>query len=440
MSFTAKLDDVYVKYLLNDRDVSKTLPYVNISRTTLLKYIRIKECLDFSLLPEMDLKKDKLTIEMAIYLCDHVLNPTMQAEIYPKIKTLKKPDKKRVIGESCECLLCADTKVAFEETPCCGNILCEGCLMRVYDEAIDSTHFKPVRCPFCSQCFTLKEVKKFLCKKYYYGVRGRQKPKYLHDWRNNKKYRQNLSCNFTYSRNLHRKYLMMIDAIEDIQRKPQGERILNKENLKSRDFSKVGDKSLYYGSCSACTPPVSNLRPMHWGHIKMCTVEKQCAQGDGELAVLEPHMFLCVVCKSLQEPEDATIKKCPHCGIKTLKPEGCNYVVCGDHRWCWICNERLEVNHDGHNTHYYTGLDGASPYASECRKSLEQNKPLFTLRSCDCSACSPFGGAPLCKTLDCMKRALWRPPLQEQVRPGDFKLTREYCHDCHTSLWKNHRE
>ena len=427
MSFTTKLDDVYVKYLLNDRDVTKSLPYVTMSRPTLLRYIRIKECLDFSLLPEMDLKKNRLTIEMAIYLCDHVLNPAMQAEIYPQIKTLKKPDKKRVIAESCECMLCADTKVAFEETPCCGHILCEGCLMHVYDEAIDGIHFKPVRCPFCSQCFTLKEVRKFLQKKYFYGFN--KKPKYLHDWRNNKKYRQNLSCNSTYSRNLHRKYLMMIDAIEDTQRKRLEDRILNKDNLKSRDFSEVGDKSLYYGSCTACTPPVSQVRRVDWGHIHMCTVEKQCAQGDGELAVLEPNMFLCTVCKSYQEPEDATIKQCPHCGIKTLKPEGCNYVVCGDHRWCWICNERLEVNHDGHNTHYYTGLEGASPYASECRKSLEQDKPLFILDRCDCSACSPFGGAPLCKTLDCRERALWR-----RTESSNFKLTREYCNDCHIAM------
>jgi hypothetical protein len=197
------------------------------------------------------------------------------------------------------------------------------------------------------------------------------------------------------------KYFSTIDAIEDIDRVPICDRI----SKHSRDFS-VGDPLKYYGACTSCTPAVSRRHHIDWGHIQMCSVEKQCAQADGGLAVLEPHMFLCIVCKSLQEPEDATFKKCPHCGIKTLKPEGCNYVQCGDHRWCWICNERLENNYNGHNTHYYTGLPGASPYASECRKSLNQDKPMFILNSCDCSSCSTRGGDPLCKTIDCMETAI----------------------------------
>ena len=424
MSFTEKLEDIYVKYLLNGRDINQTLGFVKMTRPTLLKYIKIYEKLDPSLRKEMDLKKHKLTMEMAIYLCDNVLNPTMQAEIYPKIKLLNKPDKKKQIVELCECLLCADTRVAFEETPCCGKILCEACLMRVYDEAIDGLCFKPVKCPFCSQCFTLREVRKFLVTKFKMNMRT----KYRDDWRNHKKYRDNLSSDPIYSLNLCNKYTNIISAIEDSQRKPLKERL----QTRSRDFSKIGKPDTYYGACSSCTPAVSHRRHINWGHIEMCEVDKQCAQGDGELAVLEPRMFLCTVCKSHQEPDDATFKKCPHCGIKTLKPDGCNYVVCGDHRWCWICNERLEVSHDGHNTHYYTGLPGASPYANECRKSLNQNKPLFTLNKwCECSSCKPYSGAPLCKTLECMKRAEWRRDLKDME---NFQIIREYCEDCHEAI------
>jgi hypothetical protein len=419
MAFTEKLEDIYVKYLLNGRDIRRTLGFVKVTRPTLLKYLKIYEKLDPSLRKEMDLKKHKLTMEMALYLCDNVFLPAMQADIYPQIKLLKKPDKKQKISELCECLLCADTKFAFEETPCCGNILCEECMMRVYDEAIDGLCFKPAKCPFCGQCFTLREARNFLITKF---LSHRINPD---DPRHNPKYRDNLSGNSVYSNNIFSKYLGMIGAIEDSLRMPQLERLAKR----SRDFSRVGKPDRYYGSCSSCTPAVSHRQLVNWGHIEMCEVEKQCVQGDGELAVLDPGMFLCTVCKSHQEPDDATFKKCPHCGIKTLKPDGCNYVVCGDHRWCWICNERLEVSHDGHNTHYYTGLPGASPYANTCRKSLDQDKPLFTLDVCDCSSCAPYGGAPLCKTLDCMNRALWRRATQGASQ--DFSLTREYCANCH---------
>lgn len=422
MSISEKLEDVYVKYLLNDRNVSATLQFVKMKRPTLLKYVKIYEKLDPSLRQELDLKKHKLTLEMAIYLCDNILLPAMQADIYPQIKLLKKSEKQRKILELCECLVCADTKVAFEETPCCGQIICEECLMHVYDEAIDGICFKPVQCPFCSQCFTLREVRNFLIKKYRSHLMHRDDP------RNHPKYRKHLSCNFIYSKNIYSKYLGMIDAIEDSQRKPMRNRL----DKQTRDYTNVGKQDTYYGPCSSCTPAVSQRRLVDWGHIEMCEVEKQCAQGDGELAVLEPAMFLCIICKSRQEPDDATFKKCPHCGIKTLKPDGCNYVVCGDHRWCWICNERLEVSHDGHNTHYYTGLPGASPYANECRKSLNQNKPLFTLNKwCECSSCAPYSGAPLCKTLECMKRAEWRRDLKDME---NSQLTCEYCGDCHEAI------
>jgi hypothetical protein len=421
MTLSQKLEDVYVKYLLNDRDVSKTLGVVKVTRPTLLKYLKIYEKLDPELRVEMDRKKNKLTMTMAIYLCDNVLHPSMQCEIYPQIKFLKTPDKKQKIAELCECILCADTRVAFEEMPCCGTIMCEACVMRVYDEAIDGICYKAVRCPFCSQCFTLKEARDFLVTKFKLHSYVR----YRDDWRNHRKYRDNLSSNPTYSLNLYNKFTNIISAIEDSQRKPRRERLRNQ----TRDFSSVGKDDTYYGACTSCTPAVSSRIRIDWGHIEMCEVEKQCAQGDGELAVLDPGMFLCTVCKSHQEPDDATFKKCPHCGIKTLKPDGCNYVVCGDHRWCWICNERLEVNHDGHNTHYFTGLPGASPYANECRVSLKQNKPLFTMSQCECASCAPFGGAPLCKTLECMHRAQWR----RQGRSHDFQLTREYCGECHST-------
>ena len=99
------------------------------------------------------------------------------------------------------------------------------------------------------------------------------------------------------------------------------------------------------------------------------------------------------------------IKKCPHCGIKTLKPSGCNYIYCGDHRWCWICNERIENNNNGHNHHYWTG-PGTSAFSPECRVTLETDTPDHVIKRCPCKHCRKRDFKPLCLHLECNNTAI----------------------------------
>ena len=113
--------------------------------------------------------------------------------------------------------------------------------------------------------------------------------------------------------------------------------------------------------------------------------------------------------------ENIVIKKCPHCGVRNMRPNGCNYVVCGDHRWCWICEERLENNNNGHNVHYHTG-PGTNPYMNRCRVSVNYNAPKFTINArCKCASCREHNGAPLCRTTDCMNRTSLD---KSRIKPG----------------------
>ena len=85
-SITQKIQDVYVLYNLCDKNINQTLSLTKLSRITLTKYITIQERLDFSLLENLDKKgNDKLTLDLALHLCNFVLNPDFQVNIYYEI-------------------------------------------------------------------------------------------------------------------------------------------------------------------------------------------------------------------------------------------------------------------------------------------------------------------------------------------------------------------
>ena len=56
MSIQEKIFDVYQLFLLSDRNITRTLQLTKITRPTLVKYIKIIECLDYSLLEYLDKK------------------------------------------------------------------------------------------------------------------------------------------------------------------------------------------------------------------------------------------------------------------------------------------------------------------------------------------------------------------------------------------------
>ena len=385
----------------------------SVSPATLAKYQKLKDLLHPEVFLHLDKKgNEKLTMGQAIAFLETVWNPDYQVEVLPQIIALPKNQRTKAgILDTCMCYICCDTCSLFEKTPCCGAFLCEGCLGKTMETAINDIAFHGIRCPFCHQNFTLKYIHWMLSVKFRKKFQShahreahRNAPDY---WRYQQSRMQGLKLSEIYSQNLYRKFTSMIDRLEHILHVRVGSRVEN-------GLQKLLDSDNYYGPCSGCTPGLQEfVIQNNFGHIEMCPVEKQCVNDENNLAVLREDMFLCVVCKSHQEDyDDGTFKKCPHCGIRTVKPEGCNYVRCGiipgdpasGHRWCFICNERLEKTHDGHNTHYYTG-PGSGPYANSCRKSLNlPNKPTFILKTCECSACVPHNGAPLCRELECMNR------------------------------------
>ena len=128
MSKVDEMNHIYQLYILNNKNIGKTMKYTKRSKSTIIKYIKIIECLDFELLPLIDVKgSNKMTIDLALYIINHVQNFDMQLLLYDEIKSKNKntKDKKIEIVEYSTCLICADAYPVFEILKCCNNKICE---------------------------------------------------------------------------------------------------------------------------------------------------------------------------------------------------------------------------------------------------------------------------------------------------------------------------
>jgi len=483
MILTQTIDDIYVRYLLLNRDMNQLIQQTNKSRATLQKYITIKERLDFSLFEKLDKKgNEKITLDVALFMCKRVLNPNIHPLIYQEIQFLKTKEKKQIIHESTRCIICADESMCMEQMPCCSQYYtCESCIMNIIQNTFENVSFDLPKCPFCNLYFKPGFILRFL--------QSRRKGKELWittlDYSRHTKLKNSiflLNCgriiehlfnmleNY-YETNVidvkHARLLelgsgILCDTEHDdplIQSeintlKQEIEYICGPKNktvlITDSNIQKILpmiQKDKIFGTCYSCKNNFgkelfkSKLR--RWSaprltrgeirrYYKLCSIDRQCANQENELFEVKENMFQCEDCS------DGTIKQCPHCGIKTLKPDGCNYVICGDHRWCWICEERLEVSHGGHNEHYYTG-PGSSPYSNQCRQSMKiNNKPRFILDTCNCLACKDFQGLPICKTFDCMNRTFYVKYGTELNNKGQLSRAtvkpNAYCKTCQESI------
>jgi len=406
MKLTEKIQDHYYYYALCSQNTTTALGYLNCSRQTLLKYVRIIEGLEFTLFELLDKKgKGKITIGFAEHFTKHVKNPDQQIEIYPKIAHLKDSEKKLAIQDFTECQICCENSSENIRLSCCGEFMCLGCFYKNIETLLNDTTYRGIYCPYCKAFFSETTIKQYLrIKSKWNGTI--QKATYKHPlnwiddiggWGHNL-----LSTTYpqSYRQNMLRKMTAIIRKVE----------IINEKHIQpTYDFNELtkneDESEKYYGVCASCCPTLLKFKPVHnFNGIKVTTVEKQCVNGEGNIVVLNNDMFKCKGCTG---EEDVEIKKCPHCGIRTVKPEGCNYVVCDDHRWCWICNERLEINHNGHNVHYWMG-PGTGPYSDECRESNNYNAEKFILKTCNCYSCRERSGLRLCETLECNNACLIR--------------------------------
>jgi hypothetical protein len=409
-TLTEKIDDIYIIYLLNDKDIKKTLKFTKISKITVMKYIRIKEELDIELYSLLEGKgKNKLTMGMALYICDNILNPDHRSDLSVELCDINKNLRKEKIIELTTCDICCDINIHFEKLPCCNHYICESCLIQTIESKINDLAFTGIKCPFCNVYFSIHYIT-YLLKGRFLDKDDKEK------WRDTSKYFRNMKypCK-VYPMNMWYKFMGMIGSIEAKQ-----DYIMPDHET---DMKPLFGDELYYGPCYICTPAIIKHKDQKrdFRRLRVGSVEQRCVNDENQLVVFQPDMFKCEVCKSFDEDYDnGEFKQCPHCGTKTLKPSGCNYIYCGDHRWCWICNERIENNNNGHNHHYYTGR-GSSPYSDRCRESINYDAPRFVIRNkCDCSACAPHGGAPICRSMDCSNR----------TKVDEFNNFHKDCEDC----------
>ena len=115
-------------------------------------------------------------------------------------------------------------------------------------------------------------------------------------------------------------------------------------------------------------------------------------------------MFYCSTC----EITENEIKKCPHCGVKTVKPDQCNFIpVCKCYQaWCFICQSRLPNDKFGHNHHFWTG-NGTSAFSPDCRVTKKiEGRPTHVIEKCKCKYCRKRNFKPLCLHLECNNSAI----------------------------------
>lgn len=425
MSKLSEIQEILVIYNSVYRNIHNTHVLTGKSLNILRKYILIGEGLNYEILLDLDKKGiEKLTLGIAELLAKSVINMDEQLELYEKVKLLKNPQKKEIIKQEMICNICCESKPLKEIMKCCNNKLCQTCLLTMMKQELANYYFKSCKCPFCNKYMSIEYIRYLVNDINYNSKKYWLSTCYDYEyWRYTNNYKRNQyvkDYNKIYCFNIYKYFIRTLHLIENIQNKVVYD---NNTDIDYLLKPNENDVEKIYGECYTCSRNIhlritnrkQNFNRLHLGYIN-----KECANGEGELLVVTPELFRCVVCKSREEEmENIVIKKCPHCGVRNMRPNGCNYVVCGDHRWCWICEERLENNNNGHNVHYHTG-PGTNPYMNKCRVSVNYNAPKFTIKGkCKCASCKEHNGAPLCRTTDCMNRTSLKK----------YKFNK-YCNEC----------
>ena len=375
----ALIDDIYITYLSCNKAKKELMKFTNKSAATVNKYIFIKEHLDDELFRLLGTKQ--ITIDIAHYLSKWVLNQSAQVALFPKLKGLKTPDKKLLILNETSCMICGtDSGCLIKEySPCCNNSLCFDCMKSIITTSLTEPCLQLIKCPFCREILPESFLQPIFD---------------MEEWRSQSRC---FGGGKNHFKNLQKMYVNSLRKISN-----KGEHLTNETLLDVDEKMKTS----HFGNCLQCINRVyvnlenfryySKYKKLYLKNINIGEVQKECVNVD---AVIKPDMFTCVVCKDRQE--NPVIKKCPHCGIRTLQPDGCNHVRCEcGHKWCFVCNMRVEDNWNGHNAHYYIG-QGSSAYDYACRISTKYKGEAFVIYNCSCDMCSARQGRALCATLDC---------------------------------------
>ena len=295
----------------------------------------------------------------------------------------------QIISEYSLCYICCNEKTYSKMiTPCCNQNICETCFIEYFKKKMFDIKFNIMKCLFCGEIYKFSYIRWFMKDRLI----NPEEWMYKNEYRKSINYSQNELSNILF------RYNSILSKIEE----------------KKENHIKITDTTLHFlpkliegkifGPCPECTPRLSRnrrQRPYIWNDIKIKGINAECANAQGDEVIIKKEMFLCQECDIPEE-----IKKCPHCGVRTIKPNDCKFIFCRcDNNWCFLCGCRLINNMDGHNRHYYIG-PGSGPYGNSCRHLKDNiNKPTFELLNCDCNHCSKRKGLSLCLDLDCNKTA-----------------------------------
>ena len=416
MSLTSMIDEIYLQYILNGRKINKVISTK--SKATLQKYIKIKEELDFTLYPLLNDRK-KMTIDIALTLCKYILNPDIQITIYPSLENKKTKERKEIIMSSMFCEICAGDSRHKELLPCCGKMICFECMLHTFEASLNDVTFKYMCCPYCREELPLDYLSKMchvVVRNGTYCSSHKKGYSSIEPWRNTKEYEtmMRVTRSLLYYWNMLKRYEHMVHKIAsqniDSRKNHIGycfdcvkKNFISKKRL-TNDFTKY-EKKIH-----------------RWLEVtEVGVVPKDCAND----MVLTDNMFACVSCK--EKRSDGTIKSCPHCGIKTLRPNECNFVVCQcKGRWCFVCNLRVPNTHEGHNVHFWLG-PGSGPYSNKCRISENSDKAKHIIQDCNCVYCKKRGGAPICQNVDCMNPTSYNKEYTKSKKGIYFNVLCDTC-------------
>jgi len=394
----SKIADLYVIYSLcknhpNCKRVVKNNPsccikellkYTKISKPTIKKYLTIQENLDIRLFPYLDNKNNKLSLNIAYELSTQFLNQDTQYEVFMKYIKKKNKENKSIIYDLKMCNICCDDSIYIRTLPCCSNFICEKCLMKTIVTFLEDISFNIAKCPFCNYLFNFRFVKEILLARF-------------------NKEQQWLAYEFIskeiYIHNIYNRYRSMYNHIKK-------EKKLENIIIKSlRSLPHKIEKQIY-GYCHSCTP-INNDHKFVYDKLKIKSIEKRCVTDQNQILVVKPGMFTCNECDKLT----VDIKKCPHCGVFNIKPDGCNFISCCDQckqSWCFVCSSRLPNTTFGHNHHYWMGPN-TSGFDPRCRVTENYPQPTHVIEKCSCDYCKKRKSKPLCLDLNCNKPAInWK--------------------------------
>jgi len=410
MPLTQEIDDIYTRYCLVNKSIEDLKQITNKSLPTLRRYITIKEYLSIDLYPLLNQRK-QLTISFAELLCKKLMNTYQQELVYDNVKNKKMNQKKIYLEEQQSCQICCDQSSTHEYMECCGQWICSQCLFQCFKISTIEFMYNPLCCAFCKNLVSENTIKEFTGSFVNNTITYSRDP-----WRNTNAWKSLVTSHkqlntSTYLVNLYylySKYMKYLTDNPDVKDThhigPCNKCLVNK--YKSVDRFKEDMK-------------VNNFRNINF-NINIAKVRKDCAIDEQ----LKPEIFVCDKCTGSN-----IIKRCPHCGIKSMRPDGCNYVscACGNH-WCFVCNMRLPGSHEGHNVHYWNGK-GSSAYDDKCRISESTDRIDYVLKNCNCSSCRSRDGAPICATLDCPNKIPCKPYKTEHGRLMKWGI---HCRECST--------